>query len=190
MVTNVTREHIIEVAYGLFYSRGIQAVGMAELCESSGVSRKTFYSTFTSKDDLVVEVISRWHVEFMALVMGQAAAAKQSRDALLSVYDFLAGWFDTEAFRGCGFINTFGELGSTSPAVAKLAREHKLSFQMHLATLVGGAGGPAWLAPQLAILVEGAITTAAISGTSEPARHAKLAAETLIDAAIPMVLAA
>ena len=45
-------------------------------------------------------------------------------------------------------------------------------------------GAISTLAPQLAILAEGAQTTAAISGSSEPAEQARGAAEELIDAAL------
>lgn len=190
MASETVREEILQVAYGLFYSRGIQSVGMDELCKAAQVSRKTFYSNFPSKDALLLEVIGRWHIVFMAGVTGLADAAATPRDAMLSIFDFLAGWFDTESFRGCGFMNTFGEMGSISAEVATLARDHKLSFQVHLADLVRAADGPDWLAPQLAILVEGAITTAAISGSPEPARHARRAAEMLSDAALPVAIPA
>jgi hypothetical protein len=53
-----------------------------------------------------------------------------------------------------------------------------------VARLVAEAGGPESLAPQLAILAEGAQTTAAIAGTKEAAGHARRAAETLIDVAL------
>jgi AcrR family transcriptional regulator len=188
MASEMVREQILQVAYGLFYTRGIQSVGMDELCKAAQVSRKTFYSHFPSKDALLLEVIGRWHTVFMAGVTGLADAAATPREAMLSIFDFLAGWFDTDSFRGCGFMNTFGEMGSISPAVASIAREHKLSFQVHLIELVRAAGGPDWLGPQLAILVEGAITTAAISGSAEPARQARLAAETLTDAAMTMAM--
>jgi hypothetical protein len=49
-------------------------------------------------------------------------ATEGSREKLLAVYDYLAGWFAEDTFRGCGFINAFGELGSTSPEVAGYAR--------------------------------------------------------------------
>jgi hypothetical protein len=48
---------------------------------------------------------------------------------------------------------------------------------------VAEAGGPPALAAQLAILAEGAQTTAAIAGTPEAAAQARAAAATLIDAA-------
>ena len=47
------------------------------------------------------------------------------------------------------------------------------------------AGVDVSLAPQLAILAEGAQTTAAIEGSPDAAGHARRAAETLIDAAAP-----
>src|SRR5215472_4060092 len=98
----------------------------------------------------------------------------------------LARWFRTETFRGCIFINSYGELGGVTPAVAAIVRTRKAGFQARIAELVREAGGPASLAPQLAILAEGAQTTAAISGASAPARQARKAAETLIGTLTPI----
>lgn len=70
------------------------------------------------------------------------------------------------------------------PRIADLVREHKAQFQARLAELIAEAGGPPALAFQLAILAEGAQTTAAIAGTSQAAGHARAAAATLIDAAL------
>jgi hypothetical protein len=63
-------------------------------------------------------------------------------------------------------------------------RAHKADFQARLTELVAEAGGPPSLAAQLAILAEGAQTTAAIAGNSEAAWQARQAAEILIDATI------
>ncbi len=86
-------------------------------------------------------------------------------------------------FRGCGFINSFGELGGTVESLAGIVRDHKADFQAYVGQLVEEAGGPAWLGPQLAILAEGAQTTAAIAGTTQAAADARRAAEILMDAA-------
>lgn len=94
---------------------------------------------------------------------------KAPRERLLAVYDFLAGRFTQEDFRGAPFINCFGELGGTSPKVAEIVRSHKKEFQTYIAVLARDIGAPSTLATQLAILAEGAQTTAAISGSSEPA---------------------
>ncbi|WP_411558796.1 TetR/AcrR family transcriptional regulator [Plantibacter sp. MPB07] len=176
------RDIIVDAADRLYYAKGIQSVGMDELRSAAGVSLKRLYSAFPSKEDIVLAVMERRHELWTTGVSALVDDAETPRDRLLAIYDYLAGWFSDDSFRGCGFINAFGELGGVSPAVATITREHKASFQDYVAGLVANAGAPASLAPQLAILAEGAQTTAAITGSPEAALHARRAAETLIDA--------
>ena len=112
------------------------------------------------------------------------AAGDSSRERLLAVYRYLENWFCSDGFRGCAFINAFGELGGTSPEVARIVREHKASFQQHMAALAEESGGTPALAAQLSILAEGAQSTAAISADPQVAAQARAAAEVLIDAAL------
>jgi AcrR family transcriptional regulator len=177
------RDIIVDAADRLYYAKGIQSVGMDELRSAAGVSLKRLYSEFPSKEDIVLAVMERRHELWTTGVSALVDDAETPRDRLLAIYDYLAGWFSDDSFRGCGFINAFGELGGVSPSVATITREHKASFQDYVADLVADAGVPASLAPQLAILAEGAQTTAAITGSPEAALHARRAAETLIDTA-------
>ena len=178
------RTRILQAAERLFYQRGIQAVGMDAVREAAGVPLKRLYAAFPSKDELMVEVM-RYRVGIWdAGIAGAAEAAATPREKLLAIYDFLDGWFRTDDFRGCGFINAFGELGASSPGVAEVAREQKAAFQRYVATLVAELGASPVLSAQLALLAEGAQTTAAISGIPDAAAHARAAAETLIDAAL------
>lgn len=178
------RARILEVADRLYYTMGIQAVGMDLLRAEAGVSLKRLYQLFGSKEAIVEEVLRARHGMWTALVEDAVAGGGDARHRLLAIYDMLARWFDQDDFRGCVFINSFGELGATAPRIAEIVREHKASFQARLAELVADAGAPASLAPQLAILAEGAQTTAAIAGTTEAAGHARAAAEVLIDVAL------
>ena len=183
MDDETARESVLAAADALFYSRGIQSVGMDEVRTAAGISLKRMYSLFPSKDAIIAEVMARRSTTWNEGIAAATTDVTEPRAKLLAIYDFLAGWFDEDNFRGCGFINAFGELGAGSPAVAAAARDQKDAFQRYVASLVREAGAPDHLAPQLAILAEGAQTTAAISGTSDAARHAKAAAITLIDAA-------
>jgi AcrR family transcriptional regulator len=157
---------------------------MDELRNASGISLKRLYRLFPSKDAIVEQVLLGRHQKWTEGVAAAVQQAKEPRERLLAVYDFLAAWFTQEDFRGCAFINSFGELGGTSPRVAEIVRSHKADFQEYLSALSAEIGAPATLAPQLAILAEGAQTTAAISGSAEPARQARAAAEVLIDSAL------
>jgi AcrR family transcriptional regulator len=179
-----SRKAAIDAADGLFYTRGIQAVTMDELRSATGISLKKLYSLFDSKEAILLAVLDHRHELWLSGITRAAAPMSTPRDKLLSIYDFLHELFTEGNFRGCGFINAFGELGATVPAVALAAREQKESFQRYVADLVGQAGATASLAAQLAILAEGAQTTAAISGSPDAAHQARAAAEVLIDVAL------
>lgn len=180
------RERILSAAEQLYYRKGYAAVGMDELRAAAGVSLRRLYSVFPAKDDIVTAVLARTHEEWeRELTSRVEAAGPAARDRLLAVYSYLEDWFCTDDFRGCAFINAFGELGGTNPRVAEAVREHKASFQRYMAGLVRELGAPESLAAQLSILAEGAQSTAAISADSDAAVQARAAAETLIDAATP-----
>lgn len=177
------RASVLAAADRLYNAFGIQAVGMDAVRDEAGISLKRLYRLFPSKESLVEQVLRGRHDMWNALV-AQATAVPDPQQRLLGIYDMLARWFDRDDFRGCMFINSFGELGATNPRIAALVRAHKVGFQAQLAELVADAGGPPSLAPQLAILAEGAQTTAAIAGTNDAAKHARQAAVVLIGAAL------
>jgi AcrR family transcriptional regulator len=183
MTENELRDEVVTAADRLYYARGVQAVGMDELRAASGTSLKKLYAMFPSKESIVLAVLDRRHTIWTDGIERAASTVASPRDKLLAIYDFLADWFSADDYNGCGFINAFGELGATVPSVAEATRAQKESFQEYVAELVREAGAPDFLAPQLALLAEGAQTTAAISGSPDAARHARAAAETLIDAA-------
>ncbi|MGJ4842861.1 TetR/AcrR family transcriptional regulator [Leifsonia sp. Le1] len=183
MTGEPVRDRIVDAADDLYYARGITAVGMDEIRDTAGVSLRKLYLEFPSKDDLVLAVLDRRHRMWTDGVAGRVATVDDPEEKLLAIYDYLADWFADDSFRGCGFINAFGELGGGHPDVVAAARKHKQSFQEYVARLVEEAGASPSLAPQLAILAEGAQTTAAIAGTADAAEQARDAARILVRAA-------
>lgn len=184
MTEDEARERILTAAEELYYRKGYAAVGMDELRQFAGVSLRRLYSLFPAKTDIVAAVLERKHAQWESgLSEAVAGAGDDPRARLLAVYGYLENWFCADDFRGCAFINAFGELGGTNPEVAEIVRAHKASFQQYMADLVAETGAPAALAPQLSILAEGAQSTAAISADPAVAMQARGAAEVLIDAA-------
>ena len=183
-VDDEVRRRIVGAADALYYARGIQSVGMDEVRTAAGVSLKRLYSEFPGKEQLVLAVLDARHRQWEAGLAQAAAGLTDPRARLLAVFDFLEQWFGDDTFRGCGFINAFGELSATSPAVAEAARAHKQTFQDYVAQLAHELVGDRELGSQLALLAEGAQTTAAIAGRPDAAAHARRAAEVLIDAAL------
>jgi AcrR family transcriptional regulator len=171
----IDEAEVLAAAEALFYERGVQQVGMDQVRTAAGVSLKRLYQLFPSKDRLVEEYLLARDARWMNAVSDHAHKVGSA----LAVFDWLAEWFAEPDFRGCAFVNSFGELGTASLAVATIARCHKEAFRGLLRDLAGDDE----LGDQLTLLAEGAITMAAIGGTVEPAHQAKRAALALLDRA-------
>ncbi|WP_406387836.1 TetR/AcrR family transcriptional regulator [Streptomyces sp. NBC_00887] len=179
------RTAALEAAEHLFYERGIQAVGMDDIRATSGVSLKRLYGLFPSKSALVRACLEARDTRWRARLAAYVAARPAPRDRVLAVYDWLHQWFSEPGFRGCAFVNGFGELGAVDSGVADIARHHKDAFRTYVTGLVVAAGGPEESAAAYVLLAEGAIVTAAISGTPDPAHQAGQAAARLLAGSVP-----
>ncbi|MGV7903837.1 TetR/AcrR family transcriptional regulator, partial [Mycobacterium kansasii] len=137
---------------------------------------------FPSKDALVAEVLAirdrRWTDGLQKYV--DRAGGPEER--VLAVFDWLDEMFAQNDFRGCSFINSYGELGATSPTVAEAAQHNKSCYQDELTSLVAEAGLPERVAIQIGLLTEGALTTAAILGPDGVVDGARQAARVLMNA--------
>ncbi|QWF78757.1 TetR/AcrR family transcriptional regulator [Amycolatopsis sp. CA-230715] len=175
MPEDPAREQLLDAAERVFYARGIQAVGMDELRAAAGLPLKRIYQLYPGKDDLVVAFLRRRHTRMMTAIR---ANTEHAAEPALALFDWLRDWFSEPGFRGCAWLNAYGELGPTNAGVAEEARRHKREFR---ALLIGLADGyPADVAHAVYLLAEGAIAAAAISGTAEPAVEARRVAETLL----------
>ncbi|MEW2393480.1 TetR/AcrR family transcriptional regulator [Streptomyces venezuelae] len=176
---------LLDAAERLFYERGIQAVGMDQVRTASGVSLKRLYGLYPSKSELVRACLERrdgrWRGRLAAYVDGVRGTGG-AEERVLAVYDWLYVWFDEPDFRGCAFVNSFGELGAVDPGVAEAVRAHKAAFREYVAGLASDAGVPEPAVGPLVLLAEGAMTAAAISGSPEPARQARDGAAQLLAA--------
>ena len=175
--------HVLDVAEELFYSCGIQTVGMDDIRNASGVSLKRLYQLFPGKEQLVTAFLQRRDVRWRQRLADHVDTYSRPDERILAVFDWLYGWFSEPGYRGCAWINSFGELGATSSAVAEEARNHKAAFKRYLNGLADDAGLPSSFADHLLLLAEGAMVTAAITGSPQPAHQAKEAVQLLLSSA-------
>jgi len=68
------KEKILEVSRALFIKRGVRNVNVDEICRNLGISKKTFYQYYESKEDLVGIMVDdhlhRMMEDFMADIAG------------------------------------------------------------------------------------------------------------------------
>ncbi|MGI5472631.1 TetR/AcrR family transcriptional regulator [Streptomyces sp. CA-132043] len=182
------RTRLLDAADRLFYERGVQAVGMDELRAAAGVSLKRLYQCFPAKRELVEAYLRRRDERWRAALAEYVAAhGATPADRVLAVFDWLEEWFAGPRFRGCAFVNAYGELGAVSDGVAGAAHDHKYAVRGYTTGLAAalGAAEPDALGGQLALLIDGATTTAAINGDPSAARLARDTAAALLAAAAP-----
>ncbi|MEU7551173.1 helix-turn-helix domain-containing protein [Streptomyces sp. NPDC044571] len=173
------RTRLLDTAEALFYAEGIQAVGMDRIRTESGVPLKRLYTLFPAKESLVAAYLDRRDRRWMNSL--REAVAAGADDPVGAVFDWLAGWFAEPDFRGCAFLNVYGELGTGPAGVLDVVRRHKAELRTLLADLAGPDRPD--LADQLLILVEGATAVAALTPGPEPAHRARAAASVLTAAA-------
>ncbi|TDC80439.1 TetR/AcrR family transcriptional regulator [Streptomyces hainanensis] len=178
---------ILAVASELFYRRGIHAVGVDTIAAESGVTKRTLYDRFGSKDGLLVAYLETRDQRWRDL-LGEHLAAVGDDPArrVLVPFEVLPEWLG-ESDRGCSFINAFAELPEPEhPGRQVIVAEKKwLRDLFHRELTAAGAADPDQLAVQLLSLHEGAVVSFAIADESHAAEAAHAAAEALLTAAMP-----
>jgi AcrR family transcriptional regulator len=180
-----TRAVIVRSATDLLYRRGLDGIGVGELCTAVGASKETLYRHFGSKDGLIDAVLSARSDRVMRWLADTAAAAGDDPAAqLAAIFDALGGWYAEPDFRGCAIVNAAAQhLADPPRAIAARHLERYLELLEDIAVRAGAAE-PAGLAQQLLMLVEGATVVADQHNSGERvATHARQAALTLLAAA-------
>jgi AcrR family transcriptional regulator len=164
-------ERILEAASRLFYERGLHAVGVDAIAAESGVTKRTLYDRFGSKDALVEAYLRRRDAHWWARWEQRIVSAASPR--ALTVFDAYRDDVDLSG-RGCAFLNAAAELAPTHPAFPVI-RAHKRRVQLRIAELLredGFAAADA-LADHLYLLVEGAVSQQGIDGDSDRLHRAR-----------------
>ena len=180
------REQIVTEALKLFYRDGFNATGVDKICADAGVSKKTLYNHFKSKDELVLATLRQRDESFRNKFMRETERrASTPRERLLTLFDALGAWFQEKDFSGCMFINASAEYSSQDDPNHMLSAEHKRLVRDYIRELAeqAGARDPKALSTQLNLLVEGAIVEAHVSGNKEAAKLAKSMAQVFVEQA-------
>lgn len=178
------REKLLRATEHLIYGGGINATGMDLIVKTSGVSRKTIYNHYGTKEVLVAAALTARDERWMQWFIDVTTRAPSPRARLLSIFDALREWFASDGFRGCAFINAAGEIGDADSPIRAVARRHKERLLAHVLSLVQAAGLPHAdeRARQLLVLIDGAIAVAMVTGDASITDSAERTAQALLDA--------
>jgi len=180
-----TRNRILTKAYGLFYKEGFARVSMDAIAEATGVTKRTLYYHFDSKDALVAAVLDHQHLHALARIQGWSKKTAQTPSELLAaLFENLEQWASKPKWLGSGFTRLTMELADLPGHPARYAaQQHKSAVENWLSgelrTL--GARHPKELARHVMLLIEGCLSLILIHGDTSYATAAARAANRLAD---------
>lgn len=179
------RDELVQKALKVFYRNGFNATGMDMLATETSISKTSMYKHFRTKEDLILAVLRLRDEQFRNwLYRRMEELAKTPKDQLIAMFDALEEWFNEPGYRGCMFIKASSEYQDANHPIHKQSADHKRMLETHITDLARTAEltNPEIVARQLLVLKEGAIVTAHLGHTDNPARDAKLAATQLLGA--------
>lgn len=169
-------ERLLRVADRMFYRQGYGATGINALIAEAGVAKASFYQHYAGKEALILAYLRSRHAGWMAGLEAAVAAQDEPRRRVVAIFDWLDAWLRENDFRGCAFLNTIPEYSDPESAPRRLVREHKAELHQRVERLCAEADQPE-AADAVFLLVEGAMTQAAVRGDSWPADAARALVE-------------
>lgn len=152
-----TRDRLLDAAAELFYREGV-SIGVEALCRTAGVSKRSMYQLFASKDEVLAASLERRLPVHEARLASGAPDTGPPRQRILHVFEQLEKTSTEPAYQGCPFLAALVELKDPDHPASLVARSAKERLQgvFHAQAEEGGARDPELLARQLMLVFDGA----------------------------------
>jgi AcrR family transcriptional regulator len=176
---------IVKWAFDRFYEGGFHATGIDTAMAGSGISKRTLYKYFPSKEELIAAVLIHYGEFIMHELFDPVATIKDPRKQIIAFFDVRRTMLDENPTRGCLAIKACQEYLGKHEGIVALGRNSTLNVEERFVELCKRAGfaQPSALGKQINVLFQGALLLAHISGESSPFASAKAAVSTMLEQA-------
>ena len=183
-----TRSRIVGAAEALFYEQGLRSVSVDAIAARAGVTKRTLYYHFDSKDSLIAAYLAARDAPTMDRYRHWLGTEDRPLpERISSMFADLGTFAKQPGWRGCGFTRAAVELaGQPGHPAVTMAADHKKRFEAWLSAELRKAGVPApeLTGRQVMILLEGAIAQMLIHRDGAYALAAGAAASALVAAGL------
>jgi AcrR family transcriptional regulator len=179
------RERLLSTASRLFYREGTRAVGIDLIVAQSKVAKASLYRHFPTKDALIEAFLRQEDEEFWRQWDKVASLHPDAPvDELMAQLAWIGGRIARDTYRGCPQINVAAEYSDELHPARQVAIAHKAEMRGRLERLAAAIGTdePGMLAMQLAIVIDGALSSGKALHRPGPAAFLQRTAEALIRA--------
>lgn len=179
------RDRILDAAERCFYDKGITATGVDRLAEEAGVSKRTLYNHFLSKDDVVAAYLQRREDRWRQRLADALEGLESPAERIVAYVRAYCEHDELGGYRGCPFINASAELADESHPGVAVIRGSVANVESGVAEILADAGvdDPRALAAQILLVLEGAMSVSGIRRSGDAYDTAEATIRSLVAAA-------
>jgi AcrR family transcriptional regulator len=137
----LTRQRISDVATAMFVARGYDNVKVFEIAEKVGVSEKTIYNYFPTKESLVFDDADRQLMRLAAAVRDRPAGSSPTAAVVGSLKADMARFGAALGDGGLEFLPAFGRMMRETPALRAAWGEHRHAMVETLTAILADEAG-------------------------------------------------
>jgi AcrR family transcriptional regulator len=123
---NLKKQLIVETAFRLFKQNGFYATGVDLIMREAGVSKRTLYKYFRTKNDLIIAVLEYYRSSYQQhlddLLGKQSNSAE---DKIRIIFEDAKSWFGDTNFHGCLAVNAMAEYAGKDGLIEDSCLEFK-----------------------------------------------------------------
>lgn len=125
------KQDILLAAETLFYTQGFHATSTDQICSKAGVSTRTLYRYFPSREALTQCVMQERRARFFADLLPY-----DHPTAISQLFKVLEQWMQQHGTLGCFFVKAWGEYAEEDMVLAALALDYRYALREYISTCV------------------------------------------------------
>jgi AcrR family transcriptional regulator len=161
------KQELIKAAFNLFCEKGFHASGIDLILKEAEISKMTLYNHFSTKDDLILEVLNYAHEIFVKNVLEKVSALKiKPKSKIIKLIEIIEESTKKKKAIRCIFINASAEFPDLKNPIHKAASAHKLLTESYIKNLLKEAKlkNSEYLSKVIHSLLQGALVMTQVTG--------------------------
>lgn len=177
---NAVRQAIVDTASRLFYKQGYGNTGINQIIEESGVVKSSLYTSFRSKEDILMAYLETSGAATDEALKSAAYKFIDPKERVLGVFDYLVDLVQEKEYYGCNFLNIISEIPKEDERIRKQIKKQKNGVRRLFAEILEPIG-KVDMADDIYTLFEGALIANKVHDEVWPVESARNMAGKLLD---------
>jgi AcrR family transcriptional regulator len=174
------KDILLKVAERLFYEHGFRGVGLKQIISEANVATMTLYNHFSSKDNLVEEVLKQREARYWSYL--DSHVEMDSGSPFILAVEAHGRWLKEQSYKGDMFLRAIEDYAGTDNEIESIARGHKSKLLKYFQELAQrkGKNNERDLANQFTLLLEGTTSMTTLIGAEQATEYSIAMARTLV----------